>query len=62
MLSDEADFRALARGRQNLFSIIAKKLDIFSGTIFQDELKSSRVPTPGTAGGEKLKTVRPATG
>jgi len=30
--------RAAAR---NLFTIIAKKLDIFSGAIFQDELKSA---------------------
>src|SRR5437879_3930522 len=35
------NFRTLARGCQEFVQIIAKKLDIFSGAIFQDELKSA---------------------
>jgi len=45
--------RAAAR---NLLRLSLRNLT-FSGAIFQDELKSPDVPTPGTAGGEKLKTV-----
>ena len=37
----EADFRALARGCQKFAQIVAKKLDILPGAVFQDELKSA---------------------
>jgi len=55
--SDEADSGRLRAAARNLFRLSLRNSTSLPERFFQDELKPRPVPTPGTAGGEKLKTV-----
>jgi len=55
--ADRADFRALVSRLQEFRQIIRKELHVPAGTVLQHERETPGSPTPGIAGGEKLKAV-----